>query len=447
MHKINELNLFKQDIKSCTEHIKNTKALKKSFIVVLVYIIFTIACFFLVPLVIPIESTVIANDFRIFYQSAQTIVVNPKQLYILPDYNMPFRYLPFFSILFVPYTLIPFEIAFIIHTLILGVVQTASFYLIYIISTRFYGINYDKKVKSELLFISLMAPLQVVMILIGQISHFFILLMLVVILFMENARAKRYQIKYEFFLIGLFLGIGISLKPFSILLIPLLIKPVINVRNNKSNLHLRNLIEILIGLLISQSVNIIYLIFYPNLFQDFLDINFTTQLFNYPSTSITRLISFLFNSFSIEAIIMLTFTFLLYGLSYSTYLITPLEKTNYPVFFGTILLIVMIIFTDSWFLNFFIFAMLILPGLFQFENELATTSSEHLKKRLKITNFIMYKIIHYGVLYFTIGVVLGMTIFPTDPVMPFFLIFFYIILLWRLFRIRYEKSSNIKINS
>lgn len=429
-----DLSLFKEDLKSCTEYIKKTKAIKNSLIVILVYIVFTILCFFLVPLVIPIENTVIANDFRIFYQSAQTILVNPEQLYTLPDYNMPFRYLPLFSLLFIPYTFIPFELAFIVHIFVLGVVQTASFYLIYIISTRFYNIKYDKKVKSDLLFICLMAPLQVTMILIGQISHFFILLILIVILLLENDRTKRYEIKYQHFLIGLIFGLAISLKPFSILLVPLLIKPVIAVENRKIKIHLKKLALIVSGLVISQSVNIAYLIFYPHLFQDFLDINFNTQLFDYPSTSITRFLSFVFNLFSIEAILMLILTFLLYGLLYSTYLITPSEKINYPVYISMVILIVMINFTDSWFLNFFIWVMLIFPGLFQLENEVDIISSEKLKKKLKITNFLVYKIIHYGVVYFTVGVVLGLTVFPTDPIMPFLLIILYIILLWRLIR-------------
>ncbi|MFW9951288.1 MAG: glycosyltransferase 87 family protein [Candidatus Thorarchaeota archaeon] len=435
MSKNIDLSLFKEDLKSCTEHIKKTKALKNSLVVIFVYLVFTILCFLLVPLFIPIENTVIANDFRIFYQSAQTILVDPEQLYVLPDYNMPFRYLPLFSLLFVPYTFVPFGFAFIIHTFILGAVQTVSFYLIYIISTRFYNIKYNKKVKSDLLYICLMAPLQVPMILFGQISHFFIILILIVILLLENDRTKRYEIKYSHFFIGLILGLAISLKPFSILLVPLLIRLVIVVDNRKIKIHLKKLAIIVSGLVISQSINIVYLIFYPHLFQDFLDINFNTQLFDYPSTSITRFISFFFNLFSIEAVLMIILTFILYGLLYSTYLITPTEKINYPAYISMVILIVMINFTDSWFLNFFIWVMLFFPGLFWLENEFDIISSEKLKKRLKITNFIVYKIIHYGVVYFTAGLVLGLTIFPTDPIMPFVLIFLYIILLWRLFRI------------
>ena len=429
-----ELSLLKQDLKNCTDHIKKTKALKNSLIVNLVYIIFTVLCFFLVPLIIPIENTIIANDFRIFYQSAQAIITDPEQLYSLPAYKMPFRYLPFFSILFVPYTLIPFELGFVIHTFLLGLIQTASFYLIYIISTRFYKVKYNNKVKSDLLFICLMAPLQVPMILMGQISHIFILLILIVIFLIENIKTEKYEINYQHFLIGLILGFSISLKPYSILIIPLLIKLVITFEDKKIKIRFKILIKLLSGLIISHIINIIYFLVYPGLLPEFLEINSTTQLLNYPSSSITRLISFIFNSFSIEPIFMLILTILLYGLLFSIFLITPSNKTNYPAYVSMVILIIMINFTDSWFLNFLIVFMLIFPGLFQFEDEVSFIQSESLKRRLKISNFITYKIIYYGIIYFTVGVVLGLTVFPTDPILPFFLIILYLIILWRLFR-------------
>ena len=429
-----ELSLLKQDLKNCTDHIKKTKTLKNSLIVNLVYIIFTVLCFFLVPLIIPIENTIIANDFRIFYQSAQAIITDPEQLYSLPAYKMPFRYLPFFSILFVPYTLIPFELGFVIHTFLLGLIQTASFYLIYIISTRFYKVKYNNKVKSDLLFICLMAPLQVPMILMGQISHIFILLILIVIFLIENIKTEKYEINYQHFLIGLILGFSISLKPYSILIIPLLIKLVITFEDKKIKIRFKILIKLLSGLIISHIINIIYFLVYPGLLPEFLEINSTTQLLNYPSSSITRLISFIFNSFSIEPIFMLILTILLYGLLFSIFLITPSNKTNYPAYVSMVILIIMINFTDSWFLNFLIVFMLIFPGLFQFEDEVSFIQSESLKRRLRISNFITYKIIYYGIIYFTVGVVLGLTVFPTDPILPFFLIILYLIILWRLFR-------------
>ncbi|NVM45902.1 MAG: DUF2029 domain-containing protein [Candidatus Lokiarchaeota archaeon] len=436
MFKINRNNLFIQDLKECTIHIKRTKALKISVYVILIYIVITILSFIIIPFITPIENTIISNDFKIFYQSVQTILANPEELYTLPDYKMPFRYFPLFSLLFLPYTLIPFEVGFIIHTFLLGIFQIASFYLIYVISTKFYNIRYNTKLKKDLLFLVLMAPVQVPMIMMGQISQIFIFLMLIVIFLIENARLKKYSIKGEYLLIGIILGLGISIKPFAILIVPLLAKLFIQRDGKKIKLDHKILFKLLLGLIFSHLINFVYVLVYPNMLREFLEINTTAQISNYPSSSITRIISILFNSFSIEAIIMIILTFISYGFIYVVYLITPYEKINYPLYFGMAFLLVIIIFTDSWFLNFLIWFSIVFPGLFQYEDEINLISSETLKKKLKISNYITYKITYYGIVYFTVGIVIGFTIFPTDPILPFLLIILYFNLLWRLFRNR-----------
>jgi hypothetical protein len=431
-----ESHLLIQDLKECTAHIKKTKALKISLVLNLIYVLFTVSAYLILPSFTQIENTIIANDYRIFYQSAQAIVANPEQLYTLPAYNMPFRYLPLFSLLFIPYTYLPIEVGFIIHTSFLGIFQTASFYLIYIISTHFYNVKYDIKVKNDLLFLVLMAPIQLPMIMMGQISQIFIFLMLILLLLIENARKKRYNIKYQYIAIGIIMGLGISFKPFAILIIPLLAKLFISLDGKRITFKFKGIFEFLLGFIITHVVNIIYFVFFSGLLQDFLAINSTAQIVNYPSSSLTRILSILLNSFTIEPIIMGILTLIFFGLIFIVYLKTLPEKINYPAYFGMVILLIMIIFTDSWFLNFLIWFSLVFPGLFQYEDEVNLISSETLKKKLKISTFITYKITYYGIVYFSVGIVIGFTIFPTDPILPFFLIILYFNLLGRLFRNR-----------
>jgi len=260
--------------------------------------------------------------------------------------------------------------------------------------------------------------------------------MLIVLLFIENTKEKRYSIKYQYISIGLILGLGISFKPFAILILPFLAKLIISISGKRIKIDFGILFKLLLGLGISHIINLIYFFTYPGFIQEFLNINTTAQIFNYPSSSLTRIISVVFNSFSIEAIVMIILTFILYGFIYSVYLLTPSGKINYPSYFGMVFLLVMIIFTDSWFLNFLIWFMLGFPGFLQYEDEINLISSDNLKNKLKISNFITYKITYYGIVYFTAGVVIGLTIFPTDPILPFFLIILYSNLLWRLFRNR-----------
>jgi hypothetical protein len=279
-----------------------------------------------------------------------------------------------------------------------------------------------------------MAPIQVPMIIMGQISHIFILMILILILIIENIRLKRYNIKYPYFFLGIILGLSISFKPFAILIIPLLVKLIIRLKNGKIKIQLKELITFLFGLFITHVINLIYFLFFPELIQDFLTVNSSTQILDYPSSSLTRIISVALNSYSIEPILMLILTIILYGFMYSVYLFVPNQIINYPAYIGMVLLIVMINFTDSWFLNFLIFFMLIFPGVFQFEDELNRNITSPLSKKLKFSNFVIYKVIIYGIVYFSVGVIIGWTILPTDIILPFLLIILYFNLLWRLYR-------------
>ena len=57
----------------------------------------------------------------------------------------------------------------------------------------------------------------------------------------------------------------------------------------------------------------------------------------------------------------------------------------------------------------------------------------------------IYKVIIYGIVYFSVGVVIGWTILPTDPILPIFLIILYFNLLWRLYR--QKKNYDLLNNS
>ncbi|MHA2392111.1 MAG: glycosyltransferase 87 family protein [Promethearchaeota archaeon] len=399
------------------------------------YLIFTILCFIFVPLVIPLENTIIANDYRIFYQSAKIIITDPTQLYTSPVYNMPFRYLPLFSLLFIPYTFLPFEIGFLIHTILMTIVHFASFYLIFITSTKWFNVNFNSRIKRDMLYMSLMAPLQVPLLLIGQITEIFIFLCLMVILLIENEKNRRYKIKYDYFIIGLLIGLSVSYKPFAFLLLPLMLKISLLNNNKKVKIAAKQMVAALLGFMVIFSINIVYWIIYPNLIPDFVDINKSSQLLDYPSTSITRIIFVFFNTFTIqisEFMILIFSTLILYSILLIILFLTPNMVKNYPLFLGLGILITMICFPDSWFLNFLIWFMITLSGLFKFEEELVFMVPDKLKKRLNQTMYLIYKLSQYGILFFTIGIVLDFMILPFDPILPFLLLALYILLIWRL---------------
>ena len=429
------VNPFISDIKFCSTYIKNTKSLKLSLIAVLIYVVFTILCFIFVPMIIPLENTIIANDFRIFYQSAQNILSDPTTLYSSPVYNMPYRYLPMFSLLFIPYTFIPFKVGFIIHVILMAIVHIASFYLIFIISAKYNKVNFNSRIKHDMLYLSLMAPLQVVLLLIGQITNIFIFIYLVIILLVENEKNRRYKIRYAYFFIGFLAGLSTSYKPFAFLLLPFLLTISFDLNKKKGTIWGKQILIASFGFFISFSLNIIYWILYPNLIPDFIEINKSSQLLDFPSTSITRILYISFSAFAIqlsEFSILIGLTLILLGLLFVMYLLIPMQLNNYSLFIGMGILITMIVFPDSWFLNFLIWFMLILPGLLKLEEDLISIVSDKEKKKLTQSWFIIYKFSQYGILFFTIGIVLSMTILPFDPILPFLLIIIYILISWRL---------------
>ncbi|MFW9867039.1 MAG: hypothetical protein ACFFEN_13165 [Candidatus Thorarchaeota archaeon] len=424
-----------EDIKFCNNYIKKTRSLKLSLYAVLVYVIITILCFIFVPMIIPLENTIIANDFRIFYQSAEIIVTDPTQLYASSVYNMPFRYMPMFSLLFIPYTFISFEAGFIIHTILMGIVHIISFYLILITSTKWFNISFNSRIKRDMLYLTLMAPLQVPLLLIGQVTEIFILLILLIILLIENEKIRRYKINYAYFFIGFLVGISISYKPFAFLLLPLLLKLSISFKNKKLQFELKQMLLASLGFLTSFSINVIYWISYPSLFIEFVEINFSSQLLDYPSTSITRIIFILFNAFSFqisEFVIIAISIFILFGLLFTIFILISNNEKNYPVLLGMGILITMITLPDSWFLNFLIWFMIAVPGLFKLEEDLQFMVSEKKRKKLKQSFYLIYKFSQYGILFFTVGVVLGLTILPFDPILPLLIVIIYILLSWRL---------------
>ncbi|MFX1275431.1 MAG: glycosyltransferase 87 family protein [Promethearchaeota archaeon] len=429
------LESFIEDIRFCNRYIKKSITLKLSLYAILIYVIFTITCFILIPNIIPLENILISHDFRIFYESTKLIIIDPGQLYDPVVNDMSFRYLPIFSLLFIPYILIPYELAFIAHTILMAFLHICSFYLILILSTKFFKISFNTKIKRDMLLISLMAPLQVVLLFIGQVTEIYIFIILLVVLLLENEKNRRYEIKYANLIVGLLVGISMAYKPFAFLLIPILLKISFSYRNKKFQIEGKQIAITLIGFLIPFILNVLYFILYPNLITGFIRENSTSQFSDYPSTSITRIIFVFFSAFSLsisEIMILVISTPVLYIIILILFYLMPNNEKNYSMFFGMAMLIMLITFTDSWFLNFLIWYMISLPGLLKLEEDLKNIISDKNKRKFKQTYKMIYRISQYGTLFFGIGVVIGLTIFPIDPILPIFLLILYILFFWRL---------------
>src|SRR5690242_14024338 len=84
------------------------------------FIVFATVIFAAVFAIEKINGRFWLNDFKVYYSAAQALV-NGQQVYGVPfglDTGY-YKYSPFVAMLFVPYTFLPYEIAAIIHFIVL----------------------------------------------------------------------------------------------------------------------------------------------------------------------------------------------------------------------------------------------------------------------------------------------------------------------------------------
>ncbi|UYP44094.1 hypothetical protein NEF87_000379 [Candidatus Lokiarchaeum ossiferum] len=431
-------NLFWEDIKGEFKLLRKSNVLCFGIVLNAIFVVLIILLFILSEYSEKVDLAFMSFDFRIFYTSFSLIRSNPSALYTSQQYEFPFRYLPIFSYMNSFISLIPYPIAFIIHTLIMEILHIFSFVLFLVLSKRFYNVEFNSKRRKSYLLIGIVAPLQVPNLAFGQISEIYILLVLCSIILIENEKIERYQIRGAKFLSGFLIGLASLYKPFGILLIPLLLKGSISWKKKKFQISFKSSFIALLGYIMPILPNIFFWVMYPNLLQDFIKINQSAQILIYPSTSITRVLGLLpkFLNFSIsQTILMIILAAILFGFIYGIFLIIPLHKRNYSMFFGLSHLILLIVYPDSWFLYFHIWFFVALPGILNIEDALnrkADNLKQKQKQKMLTSSKIIFIICNYGMVYFTLGIVIAMLLTEIDIIFPILLLILLYVILWQL---------------
>ncbi|MBN2155304.1 MAG: DUF2029 domain-containing protein [Candidatus Lokiarchaeota archaeon] len=437
---------FLEDLKESTEFIRTSRPLKLCLLLNLIYVIGTLMVFFLS------DFFLLAHDFRIFGQSSKILLDNPTDLYTSTDYRYPFRYFPLFSFLNIPMSFLPFSVGFVIHTILMETVHIGSFYLILILCKKFYHLDLSTWREMQYLILALAAPLQVPNLIIGQISEIYIFLVLLAVLFLENAKNPRYEHKFNFFFAGVMLGLSMIYKPFSILLLPFLFPIYLNLNKKHFSIDFKAIIHAITGFLLPISPNLYYWIKYPNYLPDFFAINASAQILDYPSTSITRIITSIFAMIGIrfsEFWFMVVIVLFLFGMIFLYYILQIPEDRNFSVYFGFAMLILMISYPDSWFLYFLIWYMITVPGLLKYRYILQKYRGDSQDK--SFSQIIIYVVSNYGIIYFTIGIIQALFItknvfqpYSIDLIQPISLILLAIALYMQNFRVNKHLLHNEK---
>ncbi|MBA7628738.1 hypothetical protein ES703_36233 [subsurface metagenome] len=290
------------------------------------------------------------NDFIIFYKVGNIFINDIENLYNQTEYLWDFRYLPLSALFFIPFSILNFQVAFVIFNFCNLILNFLICIILYKIIMLIRNEDHEKDDKRIILYISiyLMGLPHVLNYIYGQINlyiTFFILLSLYIFL-------KYDDFKWQ--LIGsIFLGISIIIKPTAFFLIPFLIILNFDLERKKLSFNFFKSAIRIIGVIIPVLLNFIVFLLYPTIWEGFLDTNFTGSnpiALNF-SFSITKLITnfcYFYNIPFNQIFVLLGVIGILGGLGFIIFIIKRFEKDSiiYGYAFGII--IMLLVYFDSW---------------------------------------------------------------------------------------------------
>lgn len=320
----------------------NYKCFKISFIIHIFYFFLSIALFFLFYQ----EK----NDFYIFYKAGDIFINDIEKLYSQTNYLWDYRYLPLSAIFYLPYSLFPYKVAFIIFNLFNVFLNILICTIMYKIITLVKAEDHEKNDERVIVFICfyIISFPNAFNYILGQINlyvTFFILLSLYIFI-------KYQDLKWQF--VGsLILGISILIKPTTFFLIPFLIIINYNLERKEWTFDLLGSMVRILGVIIPFSFNIIIFLLYSNLWWGFLSTNLTGNnpiALNY-SFSISKLITnfcYFYNIPFNALIILIIVLMIIGGLGFIIFICGKFGKNTilYGYAFG--LLCILLIYFDSW---------------------------------------------------------------------------------------------------
>lgn len=290
------------------------------------------------------------NDFVIFYNVGNIFLNDIENLYNQTYYLWDFRYFPLSALFFIPFSILSFEVAFVIFNIFNMILNVLICIILYKIIVLVKREDHEKDDKRVILYVSiyLMGLPHVLNYIYGQINlyiTFFILLSLYIFL--------KYN-TYKWQLLGSFiLGISIIIKPTAFFLIPFLIILNFNLEKKKLKFDfIRSLIRI-IGAITPVLLNFILFLLYPPLWEGFLDTNFTGSnpiALNF-SFSISKLITnfcYFYNIPFNQLFILIGVIVIAGGIGFIIFILRRFENNSiiYGYIFG--LIIMLLAYFDSW---------------------------------------------------------------------------------------------------
>ncbi|MFX1454291.1 MAG: glycosyltransferase family 87 protein [Promethearchaeota archaeon] len=290
------------------------------------------------------------NDFLIFYNVGDIFLNDIGSLYNQSYYLWDFRYFPLSALFFIPFSILPFEFAFIlfntINVLLNILISIILYKLIMLVRFRDHEKN-DNRVITYIC-VYLMGLPHILNYIYGQINTYITLFILVSLYIFLRFKGLKWQ-----FIGSIILGISIIIKPTAFFLIPFLLVLQYSFEKRKFSFDVIKSLVRLIGVILPVLLNFILFIIYPTLWEGFLETNFTGSnpvALNF-SFSISKLIinfCYFFNIPFNQLYILVGVIGIIGGLGFIIFIIRRTDKNDMIYGFGFGIIIMLLVYYDSW---------------------------------------------------------------------------------------------------
>jgi len=290
------------------------------------------------------------NDFLIFYKVGDIFLNDIENMYNQAYYLWDFRYFPLSALFFIPFSILSFELAFVVFNIFNVLLNILISVMLYKVIILVRSKDHEKDDKRVIIYICvyLMGLPHILNYMYGQINSYITLFILISLYIF----IKYQEIKWQ--LIGSFiLGISIIIKPTAIFLIPFLIILKFDIEKKKFSLDFSTSAVRLIGVILPVLLNFILFFMYPPLWQGFLETNFTGSnpiALNF-SFSISKLIinfCYLFNIPFNQLYILIGVIFIIGGIGFIIFILRKPHKYSIIYGFAFGIIIMLLAYYDSW---------------------------------------------------------------------------------------------------
>jgi len=311
------------------------------------------------------------NDYLSFYHAGLNVIEDLPNLYNSSLSPFPFRYLPLSAYFFTPFSIIGLRLGYFIFQIFNFFLNILLLYLIFKIIKIYkklynpfispYELNVFRDIFKRNENESILHQNAVFLIMLPQFMNYFLgQINIIVSVFILSSLYFFLKEGIKNQLIGgLFLGLGILIRPTLIFILPFLIILNYNKENKNISFNFKTTIARLIGSITLILISAIYFLIYPQMLTDFIAVNLTGE-YTYtteggieinPSFSLTRIVLISIDLFNVDVngfLIFLLITIIILIPIFFLYIqiSNKPEKLIYGYLGG--ILIMLIVYFDSW---------------------------------------------------------------------------------------------------